>query len=68
MNYPSKRSLLATALVLASASVTRAADMVVYDLGDRAHGTLRSLGTDFVLGCTILAAGVIGATVLFKRK
>ena len=68
MNYPSKRSLLAAALVLASVSITRAADIVVYDLGDRAHETLRTLGMDFVLGCTILAAGVIGATILYKKK
>lgn len=68
MNYPSKRSLLAAALALASVSVTRAADIVVYDLGDRTQETLRTLGMDFVLGCTILAAGVIAATVLFKKK
>ena len=68
MINPSKRSLLAAAVVLASVSVTRAADIVVYDLGDRTQETLRTLGMDFVLGCTVLAAGMIGATILFKKK
>ena len=68
MINPSKRSLLAAAVMLASVSVTRAADIVVYDLGDRTQETLRTLGMDFVLGCTVLAAGMIGATILFKKK
>ena len=68
MINPSKRSLLAAAVVLASVSVTRAADIVVYDLGDRTQETLRTLGMDFVLGCTVLAAGMIGASILFKKK
>ena len=64
MNHQAKRSLIA-ALVFASASFARA-DLVTFD--SSVVTTLHTLGTDFIIGCTVLAVGIIVAGVISRKK
>ena len=43
------------------------ADSMIHDLGNNAAMTLRALGTDFVLGCTVLALGLVIAVFLHRQ-
>ena len=66
MKHKSK-PLLITSLILASVSFARA-DIVIHDLGSTAANTLTALGTDFIIGCAILAAGVVSVVFISKKK
>ena len=67
MSHQSKQFLITAALIVASASIARA-DFVIHDLGSTAANTLTALGTDFVVGCAILAAGIVAAVFISKKK
>jgi hypothetical protein len=64
MNHQAKRSLIA-ALIFASVSFARA-DIVTFD--SSVVTTLQTLGTDFIIGCTVLAVGIIVAVVISRKK
>ena len=55
------------ALFLASTAFVRA-DLVVHEMGSTAANTLTTIGTDFIIGCAILAAGVVAAVFISKKK
>lgn len=59
MKHQSKLILI-TALIMASTAFAHA-DLVIYDLNNTAANTLTTLGTDFIIGCAILAGGVVAA-------
>jgi hypothetical protein len=54
------------ALFLASTAFSRA-DLIVHDMGSTAANTLTTLGTDFIIGCAILAGGVVVAVFISKK-
>jgi len=66
MKYKSKLIPIAL-LILVSTSFVRA-DLVIHDMGSTAANTLTTLGTDFIIGCAILAAGVVAAVFISKKK
>lgn len=55
------------AFILVSAASAHA-DLVIYDVTDRAASTLNALGIDFIIGCVILAGGVVAAVYVSKKK
>ena len=59
--------LIIGALAIASTSVARA-DLIIYDMSGSVQSTLRALGTDFVIGCAVLAAGIVAAVIISKKK
>lgn len=61
------KSTLILSILLASASLAYA-DLIVYDLGSAAARTLKGLGTNFVIGCVVLALGMVVAALICKRK
>ena len=67
MSHQSNRFLITAALVVASASFARA-DLVMHELGGTAANTLNTLGTDFVVGCSIVAAAIVAAVFISKKK
>ena len=61
--------LLNVTFLLLSISAARAeVNTTTYHLTDTTAQTLRSLGNSFVLGCTLLAIGLVAAAVVLKRK
>ena len=66
MKHQSKLIPIA-ALILASTVFARA-NLITYDLSSYAANTLAALGTDFIIGCGILAAGVVAAVFISKKK
>lgn len=64
---PQTNRLLIAALLTATASRARA-DVVIHDFGNNAAMTLRSLGTDFVYGCAVLAIGLVVSVFIYRRK
>ena len=61
--------LLHAAILLLSLSAARAeVNTTTYHLTETTAQTLRSLGNSFVLGCTLLAIGLVAAAVVLKRK
>ena len=44
------------------------ADIITYNMTEVTSQTLRSLGNSFVLGCAALAAGIVIAAVISKKK
>jgi hypothetical protein len=61
------KHLLTAAFVTFFGSVARA-DMNTYNLTEGASQTLRSLGTSFVVGCALLALGIVIAAVISRKK
>jgi hypothetical protein len=69
MNHQTKRHLIIATLTIASASFARADNMYyTYDLTGSASLTLQALGRDFIIGCVALAAGLVVAAFIFKKK
>ena len=66
MSYRFKHPLIA-AFVTLSGSVARA-DMITYNFTEVTSQTLRSLGTSFVVGCAVLALGIVIAAVISRKK
>jgi hypothetical protein len=66
MKHQSKLIPIA-ALILASTAFARA-DLIIHDMGSTAANTLATLGTDFIIGCAIVAAGVVAAVIISKKK
>ena len=62
MKYP-----VIAALLLSTTSFAHA-DLIVYELGSTASKTLSGLGTSFVLGCAILAVGLVASSFIAKKK
>jgi len=59
--------------VLTAASITffgsvARADMITYNFTEVTSQTLRSLGTSFVVGCALLALGIVIAAVISRKK
>jgi hypothetical protein len=65
MKHQTKQTLSIGAVIFASASFARA-DQIDFS-GDAQH-MLHALGIYFVLGCTVLAAGMVVAVVLWRKK
>jgi hypothetical protein len=59
--------LLSVAIVFGMTTVARA-ELVTYDVTQDTAGTLESLGTKFVLGCAIIALGIVIAAFFVSRK
>jgi hypothetical protein len=68
MNHRVKHILIA-AIVLVTASIAHA-DLITYtyDMSSTTANTLESLGRKFVIGCTVLALGIVAATVISRKK
>ncbi|MGJ8651299.1 MAG: hypothetical protein ACSHX4_13145 [Opitutaceae bacterium] len=62
MKYP-----VIAALLLSTTSFAHA-DLIVYELGSTASKTLSGLGTSFVVGCSVVAVGLVVAAFLAKKK
>jgi len=61
------KHLLTAAFITHFGSVARA-DMVTYNFTEVTSQTLRSLGTSFVVGCALLALGIVIAAVISRKK
>ena len=66
MKHQSKRLLIAS-LILASASFVRA-EIVTHEIGNGAANVLNGLAKDFILGCAIVAASIVAAAFISKKK
>lgn len=66
MNRITKSSLILAASLAATSMAS--ADLMVYEFGARTAQTLDSLGTKFVVGCVVLALGMVAAAALCKKK
>ena len=66
MQTRSKRIVIA-ALMLASACGARA-EIVVHELGSTAANTLHSLSRNVLIGCIVLAIGIVAAAFISKKK
>jgi len=64
---PQTKQWLVAALMLVSAPLARA-ELIVHDIGSYAANTLNDLGRDFVIGCAFLAAGMVAAVIIYKKK
>jgi hypothetical protein len=56
------------AFFLASTAFVRADQVIMHEMGGQAANTLTTLGTDFTICCGILAAGVVAAVFVSKKK
>jgi len=61
------KQLLIAAFIALFGSVARA-DMITYNLTEVTSQALRSLGTSFVVGCALLALGIVIAAVISRKK
>lgn len=61
----SYRNLLVPALLIVFTTVARAD---VISLTKSASDALENLGTKFVIGCALLALGMIGAAIALRKK
>lgn len=66
MNHRVTR-FLSGALILATAPAAHA-ELVTYDITQNTASTLESLGTKFVIGCTVLALGIAAAAFFSRRN
>lgn len=62
MKYPFLAAILMSTTSLAHA------DLIVYELGSTASRTLSDLGNSFVVGCIVVAVGLIISAVIAKKK
>ena len=67
MSQQTKR-LLTTVGVVAFSTVVAKAEIITYDISGTVANTLTRLGTQFVWGCAILAAGIVAAVIISKKK
>ena len=75
MNHHTKRPLIA-ALIFAVESFAHAdINTSVYELGGGAMQSVQSVstalqavGTDFIIGCTVLAVGIVAGVFISKKK
>ena len=67
MRYELKRFLIAGVVAVVSTAIARA-EIIIHDIGSTAANTLTKLGSQFVLGCAILAVGIVAAVFISKRK
>ena len=58
-------SLLTIALLLVS---TAHAEMITHQLANETSETLESLGRKFIIGCAVLALGMIGSAFVSRKK
>lgn len=63
------RHILIAAIVLVTDS-TAQAELINYnyDISSTTANTLESLGTKFVVGCTVLALAIIAAPIISRKK
>jgi hypothetical protein len=66
MSHKIKQSLIA-AVIFFSVAAARA-DVFTFHVTSETSATLESLGTKFVIGCVVLALGIIGAAVILRKK
>ncbi|MGJ8654787.1 MAG: hypothetical protein ACSHX8_16120 [Opitutaceae bacterium] len=62
MKYP-----FIAALLLSTTTLVHA-DIIVYELGSTAYKALSGLGTSFVIGCTVVAVGMVVSAIFTKKK
>ena len=48
-------------------SITRA-DLITYDITNSISRTAADLGTKFVIGCVVLALGIVIGAVILRKK
>ena len=65
---PNSFQYLLIAGFLALSGPAARADLVTYNITEVTSQTLRSLGTSFVVGCSVLALGLVIAAVIWKKK
>ena len=63
-----KSTLIPIALLILASTAFVRADVFIHDMGSTAANTLTTLGIDFIIGCAILAAGVVAAVFISKKK
>jgi hypothetical protein len=66
MNAHYRTLLSATVLILFA--VNARSDIIIYDVTQHAADTLKSLGTKFLLGCFAIAAAIVLAAVIKRKK
>lgn len=62
-----RRFTLATAMIPISIG-TAHADIVAYHLTAETSRTVESLGTKFIIGCTVLAVGIMAAAFIARPR
>ncbi len=67
MSAQFKKFVMAVAAVVTSASLARA-EIVIHEMGSTAANTFTTLGRYFVIGCSILAAGLVIAKLISSKK
>jgi len=68
--FNSMKSYLAMLIALGSPvfTTTAQAEVVIFDFNVNSRDTISGLGTSFIIGCALLAIGLVIAANIFKSK